>query len=230
MILESKISSFEDFSQALLGLLENLREVKSRPQEINQWSDGWFEAEALFVYETFIYIIAALIKTNSFMVLREIFTSNYLLPEPDRYSDVKFENFGGFYAYSNILQSVLAPDGQRLLSPAAELIKIQSDRVDIPFKSLMEADLLSFLMSILNPQVRWFPQTLYYAWRNGDFLFFTRASQHKHFKNLAVITGISDADELRKAVVAHVKETRSELGHRININSLLDIEKWDTMK
>ena len=57
VLLESDIEANDDFLNALLQLLENLRELKSRPEEINAWNDAWFEAQSVFVYETFLYII-----------------------------------------------------------------------------------------------------------------------------------------------------------------------------
>ena len=65
-------------------------------------------------YETFLYVVAALMKTGSYKVLHEIFTSHYLRPKSERYGEDKFDNFGCFYGYSETLQTVLAPKGQRL--------------------------------------------------------------------------------------------------------------------
>jgi len=141
VLLESEIEPGGEFREALIDLLEKLRELKSRPAEVNAWNDAWFDAHSVFVYETFLYIVAALLKTNSFETLHEVFTSHYLRPVSERFSDQKFENFGCFYGYSEALQSTLAPQRQRLLSPAAELVKRQADRTDLPFSSVMEAEL-----------------------------------------------------------------------------------------
>jgi len=86
--------------------------------------------------------------------LHEIFTSHYLQPKTERYGEDKFGNFGCFYGYSDVLQSVLAPPGKRLYSPAAELIKRQADREDVPFTSVMEAELLVLLMAFGSTDVR----------------------------------------------------------------------------
>jgi hypothetical protein len=94
---------------------------------------------------------------------------------------------------------VLAQQGQRLLSPAAELIKIQADREDLPFPAVIESELLVLLMAFVTPNVFWYPQTLFYR-SQSEFPFFIRATQHKHFLRLAAITGIDDAEALREAV------------------------------
>jgi len=128
VLLESGVSATDEFRDSLVDFLEVLCELKSRPAEINTWSEAWFEAHSVFVYETFLYVIAALLKTGSYSVLHEIFTSHYLKPKSERYNNANFDNFGCFYGYSKTLQSVLAPEGKRLYSPAAELIKRQADR------------------------------------------------------------------------------------------------------
>src|SRR5690606_25004863 len=109
----------------------------------------------------------------------------YLLPKTERSGNNKFAAFDLFYGHSQTLQAELAPEGKRLYSPAAELIKRQSDREDLPFTAIIEAEQLIFLMSILNPGIRWYPQTLHYSSYHVDFPFFIRATQHKHFLKLA---------------------------------------------
>jgi hypothetical protein len=200
VLIESEASPTEEFSHALIEFLERLRELKSRPAELNSWNESWFEAHSLFVYETFLYIVAALLKTGAYQVLHEIFSTHYLLPDTARFSNRKFETFECFYGNSEALQAELAPPGQTLHSPAAELIKRQADREDLPFSSIIEAELLILLMAFISQDVRWYPQTLHYSSYSNQFQFFIRATQHKHFLKLATITGISEADKLRAAV------------------------------
>jgi len=234
VLIESEASPTDEFCQALLIFLEELLELKSRPAELNSWNDTWFEAHSLFVYETFLYVVAALLKTNAFQILHEVFTSHYLIPVTERYGDNKFATFGYFYGYSKTLQSELAPEGKRLYSPAAELIKRQANREDIPFLDVIEAELLILLMVFLNPDVMWYPQTLHYSSYGREFRFFIRAAQHKHFLNLATITGISDANQLREAV----REGQEKLDMRRMQNfhtidsfwSLMNMDKLDLLK
>lgn len=234
VFLESGMTSSAEFSESLLSFLEQLRELKSRPPELNTWSDAWFEAHAIFVYETFLYIIAVLIKNQSFQTLHEILTSHYLVPPSERYGDNAFVTFDTFYADSDMLQPVLAPKGQTLYSPAAEFIKRNADREDLPFKSIIEADLLLLLMSLISLDTQWFPQTLYYAsYAAGDFPLFLRATQHKSFMKLSIITEVEDADKLREMV----KEGYDRLGvhnwynfHFVSFWKLMNMDKLDTIK
>lgn len=200
VLLESEVAPTTDFSEALIETLERLYELKSRPAEVNEWSDAWFEAHGLFVYETFLYIVAALLKTRAFGDLRSIFTSSYQIPSTARSAEGCFDRFGAFYQHSDTLNDVLAPTGRPLLSPAAELLRRQAQRHDIPFTDLIQADVLAWMTSCIPPGTLWFPQTFYYAHNAEMFPFFIRAGQHKGFKNLAAITGIEDAEELRRMV------------------------------
>jgi hypothetical protein len=197
VLIESTTSASQEFADSLLKLLEDLLELKARRSLTSNWSELRFEAQAIFVYETFLYVVAALLKRNSYSILYDVFTSHYLRPKSERFSGGNFDNFGCFAAYSERLQSTLAPVGQKLYSPTGELLKRQADRADLPFQSIIEADLLAMLSAFLSSDVRWFAQTLYYD-SQGDFPFFVRATQHRHFLKLAMVVGISDADALRE--------------------------------
>ncbi len=234
VLLESEATSGNDFSEALIEFLERLRELKSRPPELNEWNDVWFEAHSVFVYETFLYIIASLIKTQSFESLHEVFTTHYLLPNSDRQGEDAFDTFDGFYGYSETLQSVLAPEKRKLYSPAAELIKRHADRKDLPFQSIIEAELLVLMMSFLTPDTHWYPQTLHYASYGSVFPLFLRATQHKHFSKLAIVTGMEDANKLRETVKKGHERLGVEHWHNFhyerNFWRAMNMDKLDTLK
>ncbi len=211
VLLESAVLPSEDFGEALVSILERLLELKSRPPEINSWNDVWFEAHRVFVYETFLYTVASLMKTEAFGSLRLVLTGHYLLPDTAPRRSNGFDTFDAFYGHSETLQ-ILAPEGQRLLAPAAELIKRQADRTDLPFAAVIQAELLVLMMAFITDGSRWYPQTLHYSSRPGAFPFFVRAARHRDFQKLARITGISSGAELRAAVKA---------GHE-----RLGVERW----
>jgi hypothetical protein len=233
VLLESEAARSEEFSEALINLLERLRDLRSRPPEVNQWNDAWFDAHGFFAYETFLYIVAALLKTQSYDDLHNVFTSHYILPQTERYGSGRFERFDAFYAHSEALGAVLSPPGQRLYSPAGELIKRQAQRTDVPFLEIMQADLLVLLVAFITPGTQWFPQTLHYAGYTQDFPFFIRAGQHKNFKKLAMITGIDSADALRDAVKKGCERLQIGQWHVFrfaNFWNVLNMDNLDTIK
>lgn len=225
VLLESEVGDDVAFSEALVDVLEKLRELKSRPAEINSWNNSWFEAHSVFVYETFLYIVAALLKSGAYSILHEIFTYHYLMPSSDNHGRTNFEKFDCFYGYSETLQAVLAPEGRNLHAPAAELLKRQADREDLPFGDVMQAELLTLLMSFITPETQWYPQTLHYASHGNRYPFFARAAQHKHFNKLSIITGITSADELREKV----KEGHERLGTGRWYNFHFERNFWSSM-
>lgn len=233
VLLESETTQVKEFAEILINFLERLRELKSRPPEINAWNDAWYEAHSVFVYETFLYIIAALLKNQSYEVLHEVLTTHFLIPSIDRRGGRPFEKFDAFNGSSEALQSVLAPAGQKLYSPAAEFIKRHADRADLPFRFVVEAELLVLMMAFLTPDSTWYPQTLYYAAYEGAFPFFLKATQHRYFAKLAIITGIEDVDKLRVAVQEGFERWRKWFGNmyfRRNFLTMMNIEKLDTLK
>ena len=233
VLLESKAAPSEAFSEALIDFLEKLLELKARPVEVTQWNESWFEAHRLFGFETFLYIIAALLKTRAFEDLNDVFTSHYIMPLTERSGDRKFVTFDDFYAYSDILNPILASEGQKLPSPAAELLKRQANREDIPFSDLIQADLLTLLMAFITPDAYWYPQLMYYSNYRAEFPFFIRVSQHKNFANLAIITGIADADILRGKVKEGYEQSR--MGQQLsffgqNFWTAMNMDSLDTIK
>ncbi|WP_421233465.1 toll/interleukin-1 receptor domain-containing protein [Aeromonas jandaei] len=234
VLLESEVTNEQVFSEEIIDVLERLRELKSRPPEVNSWNDTWFEAHSVFVYEVFLYIVAALLKSGSYSVLHEIYTSHYLMPTTEQYGQSKFEKFDCFYGYSEALQSVLAPKGQTLYAPAAELIKRQADREDIPFADIRQAELLTLLMVFITPETRWYPATLHYSSYNNGYPFFVRAAQHKNYLKLAIITGIKTADELKEKVQEGHKRMNVDNWYNFNYERnfwlSMNMDNLDTLK
>jgi len=201
VLLESGNDPSEDFIEALVTLLERLLELKSRPPEIQSWNDTWFDAHRVFAYETFLYIVAALLKTDSFYALHNILTCHYMLPETRNSSADQFGSFDVFYGYSDALQ-ILAPSGRTLEAPAAEFIKRQADHAKLPFSDIMQADLLVLMLASITEHGWWYPQTLHHLSRANAFPFFLKAARHRDFQKLAKITGVASGEKLREAVRA----------------------------
>jgi hypothetical protein len=199
VLLESELNPSDEFNEALLSLLERLLELKSPPPELLAWADEWFDAHRIFVYETFLYIVAALVKTGSFDTLHLVFTNHYLLPETTASGKKRFFKFTAFYGHSETLKNNPIGEGQKLITSAGGLIKLLADRTDLPFADIMQAELLVSLMACITEGM-WYPQTLKYLSPDSEFPFFVRAARHRDFQKLARITGIDSGDKLRAAV------------------------------
>ncbi|SBZ97052.1 TIR domain-containing protein [Klebsiella quasipneumoniae] len=190
--LEGETQS-EDFSKALLQFMEVLLAIRNRPKSVNSWSDFWFLSHQVFSYETFLYILAALIKIEAFQQVYILLHTSYLLPDHLTSPGMEFANYSEFFVSSDFLQSKLAPENYRLHSPVAELVKLSATREDVSFDDLKQADLVALMISFVNPEIHWYPQLLLYSGYYDKYPLFTRAIQHRGFKNIATITGINDS-------------------------------------
>lgn len=232
LLLEANIAQETELAEIVIGLLEELLRLKGKAPELNQYNNAWFEAHDLFAFETYLYCIAALLKTQKYKVLHEIFATHYLISDSDSQRNQPFVSFTKFIAFGRLIENSLSIQGQRYLSPAAELLRRNADRQDLPFRHLMEADLLAFLMSCLGQSGRWFPQTFYYSSYGYISPFFTRCAQVKYFEKLLIISGFSDREELKvttKKAVTEFEQSRPNF-HDDSLESALNIDKWGTLK
>lgn len=208
----------EDFSKALLQFMEVLLAIKSRPKNVNSWNDIWFLPHQIFAYETFLYVLSALIKIESFKHVHTLLHTSYLLPEHITSPGMEFANYSEFYLNSDFLQSKLSPENYRLHSPVAELVKQSATRDDISFKDLKQADLVALMISFINPGVFWYPQMLLYSGYYEKYPLFTRAIQHRGFKDIAAITGINDSKILAQKLTEGEARRNTSRWHQFGFN------------
>jgi len=234
-VAESAVAEEDVFAPTLTVSLERILALRYRPAELTAWSNTWFEAMRLFVYEVFVYTIAALIRNNRFRVVHELFTTNYLLPESQIGGESQFDTFDAFYGYSEVLTDWNRREKRGRLDPVADLLKERATRPDLDFKKVIQADLVIFLAALVDKNARWYPRTMVFAGSGGPFPLFVRAARHRDFKNLALITGIESADALRE----RVKEGYDRMGVKkwteltwhspVGPLEAMAPDKWDTL-
>ncbi|MDX8514111.1 SEFIR domain-containing protein [Mesorhizobium captivum] len=234
VLLEASSDPSPGFSESLHEFMERLIEQKSRPKEITQWNASWFNAHGLFVYECFLYIVASLLRVKSYNQLNGILSVRYMPAETMGNQGRPLVSFDVFNAFSENLNSVIAPEGRQFLSPSAELVKRSADRKDITFAHLMEADAVVFFVALLSDEIEWYPQTLLYADRYKPFPIFLRATQHGAFGNIATISGVSDADNVRARVRDGLKRLAANSWHDFRFNrdfpAMMNLDGLDTTK
>ena len=236
ILLESPFKQANDFSTILAELLEKFRENTVRPLDPMIRRKNSFDAEKIFLYETFLYSIAALLKSGNFETINHILTRHYLQPESERNSNHEFSSFRCFYTCSNEMNRLLQRTmGKDYLSPIAELIKRQAQRRDISFNDIIQADMVALLMSIVQKNSWWYPQLIAYAGYMTSLPFFLKATRHSDFMDLSIITGINSADTLRTKV-QNYEENNNSLGRvsglftRTPCWQLMNMERLDTLK
>ena len=237
ILLEGPTADEDDFAGSLVSLLESLLEMKARPAELNQWSASWFDAHAVFVHETFLYLVAALLQCGRYETLRRIFDGHYLSPITERYGEDEFVRVDAFHAgHSDALSEILSPaSGRRYLSPFAELVKRQASRTDITFRDIQESDLLVFMAVLVQQLEWWYPSTLHYVQQGRGPALFVRAARNADFAALSRMFGGRDAASLRQAVQAGWEKLSARytqpFGRRMPQSplSLLNVDRWDTL-
>lgn len=208
----------EDFSQSLLHFMEVMLAIRSRPKNISSYNDIWFLPHQIFAYETFLYILAALIKIEAFQHVHTLLHTSYLLPDHITSLGMEFANYSEFYVNSDFLQSKLSSENYRLYSPGAELVKKSATRGDISFDELKQADLVALMISFITPKTFWYPQMLLYAGHYEKYPLFTRAIQHRGFKNISIITGVSDSQLLAQKLREGEAERNTNRWHHFIFN------------
>lgn len=230
VLLEAESENTEVFETALIEFLEALLELRERPSEVNSWSEWWFAAHQIFVYELALYIVAALLRVGAYKVLNSVLMGSYLSPEQIGNGSNRFTSFSGFYAYSDILNLTLAPEGRKYHAPAAELLSRSAERRDIPFVAIKEADALAYLAAVIRGN-RWYPQTHYYWGYGTKAPFFVRATQHKNFVKLAAVLGIESGDKLRERVTQQIARDQEQGGWsaQVNFTDFVNLAALDTI-
>ncbi len=197
-LLEASVQDNETLESILLEFLERILALKYRPPEVTSWTEGWFDAHGIFVYEMFLYLVAVLVKAGKPRLIHEVLTARFFLPDTEARPSRDLVSFDEFHTCSRTLEDRNRRLKLRRLSPIADLMKERSTRTDLAFRDIMQAELIVLLMSVLSEGNGWYPHTLVYS---GDgrtrFPLFVRAAQHKAFQRLKTITGISTGDELR---------------------------------
>ena len=132
VFLEAQADPSETFSEALVQFLERLLDLRGRPREVSSWNDAWYEGHELFVYETFLYVVATLLKSGTFGILNTILMGHYLRTESDSRSG-EHVSFTEFYSYCEHINAALLTEvglqqDRKYHSQAAELLKRSADR------------------------------------------------------------------------------------------------------
>ncbi len=199
LLLEAALQEPLRMEGILTEFLEKLLALKYRPPEVTTWDETWFDAHRVFVYEMFLYLIAVLVKTDRYSNIRSVLTTKYILPESETGRGRDFVAFDEFYTGSQ----ALANRNNRLklnrISLIADVVKERATRSDLPFRDIMQSELIIMLVVLLSDEYHWWPHTLVYSGYGGPrFPVFVHAAQRKYFSRLQAITGIGSGDELRQ--------------------------------
>lgn len=203
LILETAVSTGPSLEEIVIAFLERLLRLRFKPADVNSWSEEWFDAMRIFVYETFLYAVAVLIRGSLYSLVGSVLKTHYLIPAPEsRRGTNQFVKFSEFYGYSLVLDQRNDRLKLRRISPVADLLKERATRKDVSFVDIMQADTIAYLGFVLADVGRWYPVTLIYLGYGNHFPLFVRATQKKHFGKIKEIYDVSSGDDLRAKYAA----------------------------
>ncbi|MEI7899629.1 MAG: SEFIR domain-containing protein [bacterium] len=238
---EIQIQPDESLESIISGFLERVLSLKGRPPELKSWSTnaGWFDTFEIFGYEICLYLLALLINTKRDKIVHSIFNSYYFVTNDAETYDRGLRSFDAFYGHAQSLHDRNRRLNLNRVSLLADIIKERVTCTNISFTDIMQAEAITLLWLLTSGKTDWFwnPNTLNYsAYGNNRFPFFARAADSKQFKRIALITGITTADELRTRFasgLANLQHSRNNPFYYrgwSNLTNIYALETWDTLK
>jgi len=229
LMIECRQADTESLENTLVEFLEQLLPLKYRKLGAGMYNELWFEAHGLFVYEVFLYVIASLVKTEQYKLVRELLSTHYLVPEHIGSRERPYRTFEEFRSYSHVLDAHNKRSETSWISPVGHLFQERASRRDLPFSEIIQAELVIFMLAALTEDARWYPSTMVYAGFGGKrFPLFIRAMQHKHFRKITDLTGIRDGGELRKRFKAGCERIGTDRWTEITFHA--EVSFWDAMR
>ena len=210
MIYMLKFAPGEETEHSIIAFLEKLAALQKRPESVNSWNEDEIDNYRFFGYESFLYLIAACLRTRQYGSAAAFMESEYHVPK----------TLGGndFYASSAVEfnDPITTLDEFRkhrlklnAISVAASLIKSRAPSGPISFREVMQADFLLYVRMFFPKRGQfshWLPRCLPYAERDGAMELFAKATGDRGFEPLKTLLRISDRDALMDGLEALMSE------------------------
>ena len=228
-------TSEKQIGAIIIELLEELIALKYRPKDIYSFNRKWFDAQGVFAYEMFVYVVALLLKKKLYSVIKVLFEYSYLVPETAFDYTTDFVHFTEFYFYSDVLEGRYRRLALNKKNPLANFLHERTSPNGLSFGEFMQAELLIFLKSLLLNDRLWFPQSLIYSSEYRRFPFFARAARRGDYRVLASIISTGNADDLRAYCETAFKENKVSrwdiirFGTSEHLWQLMNLEKLATI-
>lgn len=195
------ITSTNDFSyyEMLFDFFEKLLRLNFAPNNINSYSEWWFDNYRFFNTENFLFFISILIKYKKYDEVIFFTKEKYYI------SDGYYRGNYDFTSFNSYIRSLDVHRKSRLnsnrISITADLVKERHNSTIISFEEIMQSDFILALMSIFDNNSRsnyWFPRTLVFkGWHsNIAFPIFVKAETKRYFEVIGKLFQVNDRYEL----------------------------------
>jgi hypothetical protein len=199
-VIRAGIAHIQDawFMDAVTAFLERLVPFQFRPASVESSFEISEDNYKFLVYEFFIYIFAAFVKTRRYAEASQLLDYTYVSTEKFDGGDYQSFSFAEFNDYVKSLDDFCNKQRNlRRVSLTADKIVERATRSDLKLSDVMQADAICALASVKRRgYLSWFPRTIIYAGHVGKLELFARAVNEKGFAPLRTLVPVVDAREL----------------------------------
>lgn len=172
----------EELHEQLHSLMERLIEMGCVPSDFERpFAEGLSHPFDALLYEIFLYWIAVLLKKNRGETARYLFTTTFVAPQ-DRRGELypyRFQDFNGEYH---------------------DLVRTHASGTNVTLAELVQADYVSFVISLLEGNVRWNRHLSGLHNQQAAFPIFQKAVYKRNFAKLAPVFGVETGDQFRSRI------------------------------
>jgi len=192
----------------------------------------WFDSQKIFVYESFIYTIAALLAARSYSAIYSLLSASFISPNEGLRKN-GLDNYGIIYPELYLFDKHYG----RAMQTPCPLGTYVLDGIDLNMQAnIVLADIILYLYSTMKSfDLPWVPQVfLLPESREKNIPFFIRASRHRTFQNLSEMLGSVGRDRIKEVIqlCQNSFEQFAKGGVRGNMDFtyLLNVANLDTIK
>ncbi len=208
-VMAATIRPDAEFARTLQRFFERIIPLMSRPSSVSSWRDWDYDNYVFIVHELYLYAVSALLKRERFKTLAEFLNIRFYVVNDNREDAMQ-----SFTAVWRSMRA-LGPKQQELrrISLRADLLEQRSHVASgLKFSDLMEADFVLFLRAaVLEPDERWYPETLLYTvFRfHRPFEVFARSESRAYFQRLSPVLGINSKQEMEALIATYSADGRA---------------------
>lgn len=230
ILLKSHITYDYDLIQKFL---ERLFTLTYPNEHRGSWYDNEFDIYRFIIHETFIYLAAISLKTESYDFLADLFYSSYFIND-SRGATPTASKADTFYKYIHSIDAYYKQTySKNLVSCMADII-INRIPDTMTKDDIIDADLICHHILQLN-NMKWFPITYIYKDRPKP-LVFIRLESKRHFEKTKAIFNVNTIQELKDLITYNKSKGISPVRYHnafdevIPIHKLIDVELIGTSR
>ncbi len=237
----SFVARFRDDARTydeLFKFFEDILKYQHPLADRDSWFDKEFDNYCFIIRELFLYCLTALIKNGRFEQAGNLLSRPYL----ERSKVAHHGRRSGLVSFTafDVIPETLEVDRKRrlglnVISVTANLLRDRAYLPDYDMDSLMQTELILYLRSELHVGQNfnlgfWDPKTLSHSGNGVIFDIFLKAASKTYFRDLAILLGIKNKEELAKKIKQ--LEASREFNHfgykALPLEDLSNLDRVDT--